>query len=257
MNQIVARQETNFAKLYPLVADRNAEAIVLTALLPGEKSKDGYQLLSRALHQDERQLLQARYHLLTQNLQAASQSQIETRVMRMFIGFQGPDMSEKQARVVGRQFAIVLADLPFWAIERACQRFERGEVKTEDAMLEGVNQRRGPTTAQLCTEARSMVSDFYAEQDRVQATLKGVVERYITPEEREQVRQGFEELAASLRASYEEAEMPHKALKGLPDAEEMASMQSAMAAIYSRAGAVPAGQSAKGSKKVKEGAGQR
>jgi hypothetical protein len=216
-NEIV-KQEISFAKLYPISIEPGITAIVQSVLLD-EKSSDGKPLLSRALVPQEREILRERFGALSGALQSATRAQIVQRVTRMFMGFQGPDMTRAQATVVANQFAIVLSDLPMWAIERACLRFERGEV-TSDDILDGVNQRRGPTTAHLHTEARSLVGHFYAEHRKVHDALKGVVQYKPTPEERERVKAGLDGLAADLKAKWDLTDKPNWSTKGLPSQEE-------------------------------------
>ena len=187
--------------LYPLGRDFSVLAIV-QATLAWEKSREGKPLLHRELTTAERTLLQDRFRLLTDNLQAAKRGDIIARVSQMIMGFgaAAANIGKKDATTIAVQYAVVLQSLPMWAIERAIGKFERGEVSADQ--VEGVNRAFWPTTAQLHVIASELAAEFFAERRQLRDALHGVVERQISDEERQRVADGLAELADSMKAGF-------------------------------------------------------
>lgn len=200
------------ANLYPLQRNESTRAIIQATLAWGQ-TIEGKSMLMRELSVAERTLLQDRSHELGEHLKHAKKSDIIARVSQMIIGFgaAAANVSDKDAKTMAAQYAFVLQSLPFWAIERACGKFERGEVTIDQ--IEGVNRAFWPTTAQLHAIAEKICGEFYAEQRQVHDCLLGQIEHVPSPEERARVKAGLDDLAISLRSMVDdekEAEKGHR-----------------------------------------------
>ena len=227
----VPAKYNSLATLYPLNRDNSCRAII-QAVQGWTKTLNGKPSLLRELSVAERTLLQDRLHRLNENLQSAKHHEIIQRVSQMILGFgaAGAKIEAKDAKTIAAQYAFVLQALPMWAVERAVGKFERGEITIEQ--IEGVNRAFWPTTAQLHAIAESLCGEFYAEQRQVHDALHGVFEREPSPEERERVKAGLNELAANMKGMRESEEADRRA--------KVAPFQSltdeALRAIYTKGG---------------------
>lgn len=183
--------------LYPVTTDRRVAAITQN-VLTWERDIDGKYFLSRELTYEEREFLRERRKMLAEALVRAQDKEIRKSVSQMLAGFLvGKDIPEENAKATIAQYIVTLRGLPLWAIERACQKFSRGEITID--VIEGVNRAYGPSTAQLYQVASGLVGEFYKELQEVDRAINGVLEYKPTPEEVERVANGLRDLADDLR----------------------------------------------------------
>lgn len=185
-------------QLYPISTDMAVTALT-QSVLTWEKNVDGKHLLERELTGNERRFLAERRGKLAHALVSAPEKEIRKCVSRMMMGFlAGKDVSDENAKAIVTQYIATLRGLPFWAIERACQKFSRGEIAA--IRDESVKLAFGPSTAQLYQVASQLCGEFYNELTDVDRALNGVVEHKASEEERRRVSEGFRDLARHINA---------------------------------------------------------
>jgi hypothetical protein len=97
-----------------------------------------------------------------------------------------------------RHYALMLEDVPTWAVVRACERFAKGRVPDRH------NNAFAPTVAEL----HALADDLVAEQDRrTRPALPPPSEPYISPEERERVGRRFVAFQTELKRAVANAKM--------------------------------------------------
>jgi hypothetical protein len=196
------------AELYPISAEARSTAITQN-VLTWERNIDNKPVLSRALTGDERAYLLDRRSKLATAMAPGDTKEIRKSVSRMLAGFMaGKEVSDKSAVASIAQYISTLKRLPWWAIERACQKFSRGEIT--EVSGQPVNPAYGPSTAQLYQIASSLCTEFYKEMQAVNSAVTGVLEHKPSPEEVERVSAGFDELVGGMK-SFVDAEQEGRA----------------------------------------------
>jgi hypothetical protein len=198
-------------QLYPVTADVRSTAIT-QGVLTWERNIDNKPILSRALTDDERQYLLDRRSKLSAAMAPGDTKEIRKSVSRMLAGFMaGKEVSDKSAVASVAQYINTLKLLPWWAVERACQKFSRGEIREVNG--NEVNPNFGPSTAQLYQIASNLCTEFYKEMQAVNHAVTGVVEYKPTPEEVERVKAKFEELVGGMKKVVDEEQEAAKAAR--------------------------------------------
>lgn len=150
--------------------------------------------LRRGLATAERTTLRTRELELARFLTRPTSREIRDTIARCFAGFSFA-ATPQEAQAIGAQYVVVLQDCPLWAIEKACMRFARGEVKPEEVgAKQPLDLREKPTTAQLHTVVEAIVHPFAAEARRIYLTLRAEAPRPpITEEVRARTNKAIEE----------------------------------------------------------------
>jgi hypothetical protein len=124
----------------------------------------------------------------------------------MLLGFGSARASEEDAEAVVTQYVTVLANLPLWAVQRACRRFASGSVTK--AECPDWKRAFAPSSAQLCHLAQGLVQTFYVEERRIADALNGIPRCQRTEEERERVIRGFGELQQAIKPKQRASNRP-------------------------------------------------
>ena len=126
----------------------------------------------------------------------------------MFAGLRGANADEDEAEVIAAQYAKVLSGFPLWAIERACLRFARGEVKAEEVGAKVLDPSFRPASSQLRMIVEKVSRPYYSEVKRIEMTLRGTVaELELTPEERERTGKKIAEYLATRKLETEKVDV--------------------------------------------------
>lgn len=175
-------------ELYPPETPDDIKS-ALAVRLP-EKDLEGRTLLRRSLAEAERASLRARSRALDPWIVKPREGEIEPLLLELSVGLQGRAESEEDAAIRVSHYAEILADTPLWAIKRACDRFDRGEV-SHDELGERLPLLRGrfPSTAHLYRIASAIARHVFHERITIHEVLNGVVARSgpATEEERAEV----------------------------------------------------------------------
>lgn len=113
--------------------------------------------LRRPLRSDDRRALQDRRAMLSRWAIPATPKEIKSTVARCFLGMGGAATTPEEAQMVMAQYVTELQGLPAWAIERACSKFARGEVRPEDVGAVRIETGLRPSTAHIRIVARDLV----------------------------------------------------------------------------------------------------
>jgi len=179
-----------------------AVARALTALT-GERDRAGVPIAKRALTEPEKALLKLRLNDLRPFVDPASIDRKAQEITAMLMGFGGQSLTAEQARLTAAQYARTCADLPLWAVSRACHRFAAGQVKPEEIDEERISLTFRPTTAQLYQVAAAIAKPVLEERFRISAVLRATVllpRREPTEEEKAAVAEKIRDLTARLGA---------------------------------------------------------
>lgn len=160
------------SELYPPRAAPEVSALVKTIVTFRPSSSDLPVELARALSVPEREALSARAGVVARWLRPGRQAEIARSVSGMLLGF-GRSMSVEEAMEVAAQWAHTLRDLPEWAVERACMRFARGEVRAAELGVERLDVGFAPSTAQLHRVAAAISADLENERQKIDEVLRG------------------------------------------------------------------------------------
>ncbi len=120
-------------------------------------------------------------------------------------------LAGRDAAAMVNSYMLALADLPAWAIERACVQAVRGGVP-------GLNPDFAPTAARLHEMARALIAEASAERLVIGDVLRARIEPPANPAMRERVGKLFAELSAELKKNMED--------EGLQVAREAAAARS-------------------------------
>jgi hypothetical protein len=175
----------------PLEADR-ALSDAIAGILTGDKDREGRCILAFEPDASLRSQLQIRLYKLQAELLPARPADLAPVVARMLLGFGSTRASEEVEQAIVTQYVTVLADLPLWAVEKACRRFARGSVTK--AECPDWKLAYAPSTAQLCHLAEGLVLELRREERQITDTLNGVPAYRPTKEERKRVEHSFAEL---------------------------------------------------------------
>jgi hypothetical protein len=176
------------SELYPPETPADIKAAL--AVLLNEKDLEGRALLRRSLAEAERAALRARSRALDPWIVKPREGEIEPLLLELSVGLQNRSENDEEAAIRVSHYAEILADTPLWAIKRACDRFDRGEV-SHDELGERLPLLRGrfPSTAHLYRIASAIARPVFHERVTIHEALNGVVARSgpSTPEERAEV----------------------------------------------------------------------
>lgn len=162
-------------ELYPPQAGGECSALRTTMVVFRPDRAGAPVELARALKVEERSMLARRKETLDAWLSPSSPSRAAASLSRMLSGMRGEAVGEEDAEVISAQYAFALRDLPFWAIERACQRFASGLVRPQEIGAKSLDVGFRPSTAQVATVARALSEPLERERDELDRILRGVV----------------------------------------------------------------------------------
>lgn len=165
---------TPVAQLYPPSAAREVDALRVTIVAFKPDAYGAPWELGRALAPAERQAFAQRKAEIEYWLQTASPERATEIITRTLIGLAGAAYDDEEAQMVAAQYAFACRDLPYWALERTCARFARGEVRASELGAKHLDPGFRPSTAQLCLVARVLTAPLERERDEIGAILKGV-----------------------------------------------------------------------------------
>lgn len=185
-------------------------AIVDGALrvLTGSRDPDRRALLARALTDEERRALATRSKDLEPFANPGTAQQKGEEIAGMLMGLKGQALSLEEARAVAVQYVKTCAELPLWAVARACHRFATGQVRAEEIGQEGrLDPNWRPSTAALYRVAAKMAEPVQEERFRIGEAMRGtlmIAKRAETEEERvataERINAKLKETRAALAA---------------------------------------------------------
>lgn len=159
-------------ELYPPEQPEGIAA--LFDLATAKKNKDGRYILFRAATQMERAALMNRRDVLAKWIEGAARSTLVASCMKMLVSFK-LKATEHEMQIKAGQYAVALKDLPGWSVERACNRFVTGDVKTEEIDAKKIDHSSPPSISNIYKVARALVIPVLQEQAKIIAVIRGVV----------------------------------------------------------------------------------
>lgn len=185
MNNPMALSKTS--DLYPPTDPDSGR--LLDIILTGEHDDERRAIIRRAITSGERDQLRARARALDPWMKLADGDQIETVILQTGLGLATKAETAREAALRVRHYAEILADVPLWAIKRACHRFATGSVTADELRDRNFAAGMVPTTAHLHRVASGMSRPLAHERIRITAALNGIVRRGPpTEEEKQRVR---------------------------------------------------------------------
>lgn len=186
-------------KLFP--PDRPAEITrLLSTFGGGERDRDGKLMLPRPLTPPERVMLQKRRDVLFKNFMQSSprdHSRVKALVAMMRLGFSSKASTEDEEDVINGQYAYALANIPAWAVERACMRFASANVTAADVGVKVLDLTWGPSTAMIAHLARSISQPVHKEARAIADLIAGVpAPRTEAPEDRARNAEAISKMTA-------------------------------------------------------------
>lgn len=152
-NMVATRQPND---LYPPIPTEAFRALLASLRPIGNE-------LPRALTVDETRALQTRSKQLASWIGRGKPDEIKKVVSRCFMGLGGEKVAPEQAAMMMAQYVLALSDSPLWAIERACMKFARGEVKAADVGARHLEAGMRPSSAHLQMVVKDITEAFDAE----------------------------------------------------------------------------------------------
>lgn len=201
---------TPLAKLYPPRSSPEFHRF-LRSIAETERDADGNFVLRRALVPAERDMLEVRSRELGPWLQHGSAAAIGSEVARMMLswGASGKAMTPAEAASVASQYAVVLGNLPLWAVAWSCRRWSDGSVRPDEVGAETINLSFPPAAPQVRRVADDVVRPFGEERERIRLTLAGEV---APPDERGAVPDSVLKWLADKKAEAEENRPGYRAM---------------------------------------------
>lgn len=163
------------AELYPPEGNPHLDAVV-REVLSGDLSAERRVILRRALSPAERMLANERLKELTPWTIKARRpvDAIGEIVVAMFSCF--PDYDGEEATAArANQYVEMLADLPPWAVKRACDALAQGTATPDDVGEKSLPKSRAPSSAVVHRLAAKILQPIYHEYSRLGSALRGVV----------------------------------------------------------------------------------
>jgi hypothetical protein len=162
-------------ELYPPKASDEVKALLqsIVAFRPDERGKPSE--LGRALSVAERSMLNSRKAVLDHWLQPGSPNRMNLAINEMFTGFGGPELSPEAQDHRNANYAFACRDRPLFAIERACIRFRRGDVRPDEVGEEKLSLTWRPSSAHLNVLAGRIEDDLQKERAAVDEVLRATV----------------------------------------------------------------------------------
>lgn len=168
-------------------ADRELERELETAC---SRLADG--ILLGGISAEARRAFAARRDVLRPWLAPAEQGSIEAAVSRLMTSFYSSrSVSQVEAKVTVRKYAIDLAGIPIWAIQKACDAIARGEV-------EGASLDFPPAAPRLRQVADDFLAPTVAEVYRLNRVLGAREERLPDPAAQKRIMEGLKALGKAL-----------------------------------------------------------
>lgn len=196
-NEVTTTKLWTTAELYPPATPPGLTDL-LDAVVRGDRTESGKPALRRELTEDERCALAHRFHDLGKWTRSARRDAIAEVVLIMMVGF-GKSETRDESAVRVTRYCEILADLPLWAIKRACDRFGAGEVTAEEIGEIRIMRGRAPSTDHLYMVAAALVAPLRREAGRVYCAMNGVVPKSYgekSEADKERVRRAHEEFRA-------------------------------------------------------------
>lgn len=173
--------------LYPAPTSLDLSNFMYWIALAGRDAKHN-AVLRRELTITERDALLKRGRALAATLERAPIRKIAKLISETLSGFGSSRASAEEAEIVAAQYAVVLAGLPLWAIERACLRFAGGDVKPEEIGAKHIDPNFGPSSAAVKIVASKIAAPYEEDLVKVRMICGGTVApKEIGPEERKRV----------------------------------------------------------------------
>jgi hypothetical protein len=189
--------------------NRQTADLAASLLAPRENDRDGTPLLPVLATPAQRGLLMSRQRELLTALAPGKSTEIAKAIAQMLIGFGArEDEAGSQARVAA--YVTVLQHLPLWAVQRACNRFARGDVKPEEIQERYVGRGFPPSTAHVHIIASRIIQGFRDEQADIREVLRARLAYTPSAEEKAKIEKGLAELKQTLQ-QMPAKETPHDA----------------------------------------------
>lgn len=155
----------------------------LSACVNGEIPHD------RALEPEARSGLDNRLNLIKAWLGPAGEEAVKEPVMMLFAVMAHSKLGEMDSKILLRVYMSDLADLPAFAIHKACERYRKGEVGDGKWM---------PGIGELRTEARKACEDLEREKAEITTVLTAKV---LAPPPKKSIKEAADKLVAELARS--------------------------------------------------------
>jgi hypothetical protein len=153
---------------------------------------------------DERAFFANRKAQLDAILKPSTESAAFAEIVAMFAAMRSKTASEDELVAIMETYVKDVADLPFFALQKACARFRRGECG------DGVWV---PTQGELANEARRIMQEFNDERAAIWRVLSAKVVPSITPDRRERNIEGVRRIAAETAAALKASVPKNEALR--------------------------------------------
>jgi len=141
-------------------------------------------ILTRPLKGDERGLLFNRRVTLDGWLDTGRPKVMIEHIAAMLLRFGSKSTSFDEAKVIAVAWQQTMRLLPDWAVIRTAARFSSGAVLPAEFGAKSIDLSFAPSTAQFHRVASALVQPHYAERNRINDALSGVVPKpRISPEE--------------------------------------------------------------------------
>lgn len=176
---------TTHSDIYPPpAADEIAVIIAKTA---PTRNADGKVTIRHALAPDSRKLLASRHAELEKWTAPGKQTKLTESISALLLGLDRRNLDGESHMVTATEWARFCGDLPWWAVERACIRFARGEVRPDELGVDHFDVGWAPNVAQLHRVASAIAQRLRDERYQIGCCLTGVLmiaQREQTAEER-------------------------------------------------------------------------
>lgn len=140
-----------------------------------ERGPNGEPTLRRALTPKERAELGDRRAVLARWFPPGNMRRKRDVITLMMTGLGSKGASEDEAEIIVTAYVQIVADLPDWAVERACNRFASGSVTAAELKVKVFDRGFAPNTAQLYAIASAIAYPYKQELYTIRAVLDGVV----------------------------------------------------------------------------------
>jgi hypothetical protein len=163
------------AELYP-PAEQSSLRTLVSAVLTGERdwNQSGKVLIRRALRTEERRAIEGRQRELTPWILPGDKGKKRDAILAMLMGFGGPTTNIAEAAEITTQYVNMCADVPAWAVARACMRFSSGKVTAEDLGEKAFSYSYRPSTAHVHKIAAHIAQEVIEEHARLGWTLDAI-----------------------------------------------------------------------------------
>ena len=205
-NELTASDQHKTASIYDLPPEMDEALRDLYAEFSRASQWDGRHLsLERLPTKPEREVLLARYRALAPAVKPIS----EATSARQLAGAEVHDMfkawpafkPESKEQSIGA-YVVAMSDLPLFAIKEACLDITQGKIDK----LSTFAPPPAPFIYQLAASKAKRILDQHMVLRRILSTKNIRVEHHTTPEEKERIGKGLQQVADNLRATQQAAE---------------------------------------------------